>query len=358
MKIILVLLLIFTKNDDLHLVRADKKLSYKFIALSLPVAVYAVLNNISRQKKFLQKAIFPMLHETTKHNDGSITETDLKKITTYYGLAVPAILGEAFCALQGRELTHDERWASSCQGAMTGLFDDFFDEQYLEDWAIESKINSHVDTATKKSNEILFDQFYSGALHHVPDKALMQQTLMDVYHAQVQSKKQKDEHIGEKEILDITLYKGGTSLLFYRSAFSPTATTAEEKLLYDLGGLMQLANDIFDVYKDRESGIKTIVTETDSIQKIIDLLQQKTAECFSDAYSIGFDQKNVKKFLNIISIGIFSRCFVCLDQLKKNEPLTGNKFCVQQYERKDLICDMDTKKNMLRSAAYHIKLIR
>jgi len=59
-------------------------------------------------------------------------------------------------------------------------------------------------------------------------------------------------------------------------------------------------------------------------------------------------------FLNILSIAIFSRCFVCLDQLESNERLTSNQFIVSAYSRNQLICDMDKKINMLRSAKKHI----
>jgi hypothetical protein len=54
-------------------------------------------------KKHLQQNILPLLNVAKQSNDGSLDESDFKKITHYYGLAVPAILGEAFCALHGRK---------------------------------------------------------------------------------------------------------------------------------------------------------------------------------------------------------------------------------------------------------------
>ena len=92
---------------------------------------FIVISNINRQNKFIQKNINPLLDEAKKINDGNLEENDLKKITGYYGLAVPAILGEAFCTLRGKKMTDKERLASTCQGAMTGLGDDFFDKQRL-----------------------------------------------------------------------------------------------------------------------------------------------------------------------------------------------------------------------------------
>ena len=92
---------------------------------------FTTVSNINRQKKFIRKNITPQLTEAQKMADGSLDNNDLKKITGYYGLAVPAILGEAFCALRGESMTDKERLASTCQGATTGLFDDFLINKIL-----------------------------------------------------------------------------------------------------------------------------------------------------------------------------------------------------------------------------------
>ena len=129
-------------------------------------------------------------------------------------------------------------------------------------------------------------------------------------------------------------------------------------MIYDLGSLMQFSNDIFDVYKDRDNGIKTLVTETDHIKPIRDLLKQQLSVYYKSTHDFGFPKKQLAQFLSILSLGIFSRAFVCLDQLEKNEVLTGNTFSVQHYSRKQLICDMEVLRNKLRSARYHNTLIK
>ena len=318
--------------------------------ICLPGNIYRVLHQIIIQKKFMQANTDAILHNAVTRNDGSLDQQDIKKINQYYGLAVPAILGEAFCALRGEKMTLTERWASTSQGAMTGLFDDFFDKDYLADEAVEKMIRSQNALSPKRSNHELFDLFYTSALNHSPDKKLVQETLMNVYKAQVESKKQTEDFITREVLFDITFQKGGSSVIFYRSAFSPAASTEELKLLYNLGGMMQLANDIFDVYKDREAGIKTMITETKSIKEVRLFFKKSLHEYYQNALETSFSIKNVRAFLDIISIGIFSRCFVCLDQLLKNETETGNEFDVHKYSRKQLICDMDKKSNMLRSA--------
>jgi hypothetical protein len=121
---------------------------------------------------------------------------------------------------------------------------------------------------------------------------------------------------------------------------------------------MQLGNDIFDVYKDREKNIRTLVTEAKKVNDIRTLLLERLNYAYQAAYLLPYPNKRVKHFLNNLSLGVFSRCFVCLDHLEQNEKITDGVFQVKAYSRSQLICDMDTKKNMLRSAAYHIKTIK
>ncbi|MEO7307463.1 MAG: hypothetical protein ABIR78_06635 [Ferruginibacter sp.] len=320
------------------------------------VVPFSTASNISKQKNFIKKHIDPELEKAKKSGDGSLDENDYKKITGYYGLAVPAILGEAFCALRGDSMTDNERMASTCQGAMTGLGDDFFDKQRLSDQGVKDFIEKPELFIGNSSSERLFLDFYKTALANAPQRAQMQQQIFKVFQAQLLSKQQDSPGLSYEIIKDITIRKGAESLLYYRTAFEHPVKNGEEKMLYALGGLMQLSNDIFDVYKDHQSGVSTLVTTATKIKELrfyYSALLQTGKEA---ALRSGYPKKNVRKFIRIISIGIFSRCYVCLDQLEKNEKRTNGVFDLKAYLRKDLVCDMDTTGNKLRSLGYHFKI--
>ena len=127
-------------------------------------------------------------------------------------------------------------------------------------------------------------------------------------------------------------------------------------MLYALGGLMQLSNDIFDVYKDHQSGVNTLVTTATKIKELRFYYTAIFQVASKAAYRSGYPKKNIRKFMGIINIGIFSRCYVCLDQLQKLEKRSGGIFDPGAYSRKDLICDMDTAGNKWRSLKYLIKI--
>jgi hypothetical protein len=334
-----------------------KKISLTANSLQAPFLVSGILRDLRTQKGFIQKHILPHLNEAMRNNDGSIEENDIKKITGYYGLAVPAILGEAFCVLRGKRMNDKERFTSTCQGAMTGLFDDFFDKQRLSDKALMEFLLNPTGTTAESANENLFLHFYVTALANAHDTKLMQEKLYRVYHAQVLSKEQSAPGLTYEQVKDITLQKGAESLIFYRTAFANPTDIREEKMLYCLGGLMQLSNDIFDVYKDHQQKIFTLVTTAKKIRELRTLFSTLLKIGYAAAYKTNYPRKNVKHFLSILSLGIFSRCYVCLDQLEKLETRSGNSFEPSKYKRKDLVCDMDTAANKLRSLRYHLRTI-
>lgn len=319
---------------------------------------FNTVSYIGRQQKFLKKHIAPKIAAAQQMADGSLDEQDIKKINGYYGLAVPAILGEAFCVLRGQAMTDKERLCSSCQGAMTGLGDDFFDRQRLSEQGVKDFIERPEQFSGSSASEKLFLDLYKTALANAPQATQMQEQLYQVFYAQLLSRQQDVPGLSYEVIKDITIRKGAESLLYYRTAFEHPLKTSEQNMLYSLGGLMQLSNDIFDVYKDLQAGVSTMVSTATSIRQLrfhySALLEISTAM----AYRTGYPKENTRKFLGVLYMGIFSRCYVCLDQLERLEKRSGGIFDPKAYSRKDLVCDMDTLGNKLRSARYMMKLLK
>lgn len=56
--------------------------------------------------------------------------------------------------------------------------------------------------------------------------------------------------------------------------------------------------------------------------------------------------------MRFISLTII-RGLVCLDCLEKNERLTNNTFIVKDYERNQLVCDMEMLKNFFQMIRYY-----
>jgi len=321
---------------------------------SLPGLLLFLLKSFYKQSRFIKIHIDPVLKDFQGKTDTHLTKKDLYKIKKYYGFAVPAILGEAFCLLRGQTLSKKERLALSCLGASTGLYDDFFDDSSMSLDHIKSLTINPEETLAENNRELLFIKFYLKALANAPYPELLLKKAKDVFDAQVLSKQQTDANITIENIQSITYQKGGVSLLLYRSVLNYFTPPEEEQLLYALGKIMQLENDIFDVYKDRENGIKTLITTENKIAN----LRANYIELYNEVAELlqqtSFRKRNKKLFIRYVSL-IILRGLVCLDCLEKNELQSDNQFRVEKYSRAQLICDMEKTSNLGKVLRYYVQ---
>lgn len=322
--------------------------------IKFPGLLWRVYRNLKVQKHFIKQTLAPDIEKSKKENDNSLNEADFRKITHYYGFAVPAIMGEGFCLLRGKSLSERERSALTYLGALTGLFDDFFDKKELAEHYLKNLTDNPENAETSDANERLFVRFAQKALKNAFNPDALKQAAKKVYEAQILSKKQTQSALNQEEIKDITLKKGGFSILFYRSIFQEPADELEKEMLYYLGGVGQLENDIFDIYKDSVGGIKTLATTATKIQELREAYSSFMQTTFQLVYKTTSPLKNKKKFLRFIAL-IIARGFVCLDFLEKNEKKTNSAFSLKEYERQDLVCDMGTLKNNLKLINYYLK---
>ncbi len=320
----------------------------------LPFTYLRLLRAVSKQRSYIQRTLVNELVPYKENADGSLEDSDFSKITNYYAYGVPAILGTAFGVLRGVPVNDSEREVLMYLGALTGLFDDFFDKKGLSDAEILELINNPSTLKAGTDSEKLFLQFYNKALASVVNAEQMKKAFFSVYLAQVESKRQTKSDIGKEDLFYITLKKGGESLVFYRKALAHPLEEREEAMLYSLGGLMQMGNDIFDVYKDTRAGIRTLANTTENIDTVRQVFTNLLNETFLLVEQTNYPQHNINAFIRTISLAI-SRCFVCLNQFEKLEKRSGNKFIPSAYSRTDLICDMEKPGNIFHSVYFHLK---
>lgn len=320
----------------------------------LPKLFTSLWRSFERQKQFLKVTLTHDIEQSKRENDNTLSDRDYKKMTGYYGFAVPALLGEGFCMLRGRSMSAKERLAITYLGALTGLFDDFFDEQKIPEEHIMEMIIHADERLANNSNERLFVKFCQIALENAEDADLVKNVAYKVFDAQVLSRKQKLSSTKPEEVKDITFKKGGLSLLFYRSIFKDQIHENEEKMLCYLGGIGQLENDIFDIYKDSQQGIRTLATLTNKIDDLRKVYVDLMGQTFELVRQTPYSTANKNKFLHFISL-IICRGFVCLDFLEENEPRTDHQFIINKYEKKDLICDMGKVSNTVKLFNYYTK---
>ena len=326
----------------------------KFNNLAHFFPTYAsMLGDFRRQRVFLRRVILPLVEEAARKNDGSLDEDDFQKMLNYYGFGVPAIVGEGFCTLRGKSMNQGERMASTCQGVITGLYDDFFDKTKMDTGRIKDMMHRPFDFNPASSLENLFIQFLRLTHQHAPDTGALNKAFDRVFDIQLRSKKQTSTGMDHAALLRLTMDKGACSLLFYRTVFIHQLINGEREAIYEVGGLMQFANDLFDVYEDSREGINTLVTRANHIRDLRAVYQNQLDKAFSAIKSIPYPGHSKKLYMRKLSLGI-SRCMVCLDQLEDLEKRNGDVFSAADFSRKELICDMEKPGNLLRSLYHHL----
>ena len=288
-------------------------------------------------------------------NDGSLTPQDLKKITSYYSLGVPGVLGESFCVLRKKPMTENERLCLTFLGGISGLLDDLFDDPEKQANHLEKFILQPESLKPMNSYEALLLHFYLLGLKHSVNPGILKKQALQVFRSQQQSKDQQNPGNSRQEIQDITYAKGGASFIFYRLCLNNSLQEEEEKLLFHLGGLMQLGNDIFDVWEDHQTGTKTAATLCTDIPELRREFINEMNLSSKLARKTNFRKDLVEKFLRSTSLGL-SRVLVCLDQFEKLQFSSGNQFLIEKYSREQMICDMQRPENQFKAIKYALKL--
>ncbi len=329
-----------------------KKCKAFIVILSI---VFRINKFIQKQKRFLNKSFLFDLNDFEQIN--LIDKEDIQKIYNYYGLAVPGILGEFFCILRGSPLKEKERAAFTYFGSITGIFDDFFDKYQYSDELILSFISHPTEGIFKNPIDKLFYSLYKKFKGISLNFNRVERCNLNVFDAQVLSRNQTKKNLTNDELNEISFQKGSTSLLSYWAVINEPETPETEKLIGNLGALLQFENDIFDVYKDSKNNIHTLITDTIDIN----IVKQEYLSLFytfkNSLHKSTYTTTNKTKFYRFL-LAVIVRGFVCLDFLFEAQLSTNNKFILSNYSRKQLVCDMETPRNLLKTFKYYMAFLK
>ncbi|RKS53812.1 hypothetical protein BC962_2071 [Gillisia mitskevichiae] len=323
--------------------------------LKLPSVAFFLFQNVREQKKFLNKHVLPELQSFKANNDGSLKKEDFNKFSKYYALGVPAILGYAFGVLRGSPLNFAERTTITYLGGISGLLDDLFDEQDKEVMHLKDFIIAPEKLLPINSYEALLKHCYLRGLRSSENPEALKQQAKEVFNTQAESELQLNKKLSEKKIKELTFLKGGHSFLFYRLCLDHKLEKEEKEMIYQLGGLMQLGNDIFDVYEDVQQNIETLAIKSESIHLLRNSFTSELNITVALIEKCNSPKKQLQEFTRIVLFGL-SRVYVCLDQFEKLQTSETSLFQPEEYSRNQLICDMQLLKNKNAAIKYYLRL--
>lgn len=286
--------------------------------------------------------------------DESLNQKDRDKIEKYYGLGVPAIIGEFICFLRNQEMSLTERKASTYQGVITGLFDDLFDEKEADDSYILDLMNHPYEHVCKEQYEALICHSFAQFDQVITDHQMLQKVMKQIYDVQVLTRIQTNDDIDRELLLQITKDKGGHSVVFFVLPFVQSMTQHEIDAWYKVGAAMQYGNDLFDVYKDSQAGIYTLPILNTNLSRTKQEITQLLNDAMKALSNLPYSKGKIEFFKSTFLFAM-ARCFVCLEQFENLLPDQNAPFQVENYSRSELICDMEKPKNLWKSVQYFLK---
>jgi hypothetical protein len=318
--------------------------------------IIRIAKELKIQRKYINCFLNPYLIQLENKHSGKFQPEQLKKIRDYYALFIPTILCSSYKYLYGQQYTDAERKRATLFGILTPVGDDLFDLDRLDDKAIyQITYNPDKYEATTFSARVA-KEIQSFMLRDVPHKTEYLEAARNVYEIQLETIKQTDATIDDEELARITFAKGGYSVIIYHQIMDP-ADKAMWKVLFYIGSLMQLGNDLFDMFKDLRDGIITLPDRCTDFQKLKRLYMARVRECNRLIYSLPYKHRSKEQFATSMHL-ITSRSIVVLDKMIHLENQLGRPLNFNQLSRKQLICDMEKGKNIMKWLYYSYTLPR
>lgn len=318
-------------------------------------AFIKVYRELRIQKKYNQTFLIPYLDELEKKYEGKFLPDQRTKILKYYGLFITSFLCSSYKKLYGKTLSEAERKRATLFGILTPVGDDLFDMDKLDHKAIRQiTFAPEKYTATTFSARVA-KEIQGFLLSDVPHKDAYIKASKAVLDIQEETVKQTNVSITQTEIERITYTKGAVSVIIYHQCLDDAADEQMQEVLFLIGSLYQLGNDIFDLYKDVRDNIYTLVNTCENYaalqERFLDRIKWQNQKIMDLPYA-----KKDKEAFCIVMNTINARSMVALDQFIQFEKQHKSKINWWQQERKAMIVDMEKASNFLKWLHYIWKL--
>ena len=223
-----------------------KSLSVYKTYLALGAKVYVI--NRARSRAFIRR-----LNQLLESKGYPLSTRQAERIRQY--TIQSCITNSWFTTLRGNRPTPAETQRALYLGAFTPVYDDLMDQQNHRHEELMKVICQEKPPTTP--DLFLLKQLYDSLLEITNNPKTFKEALSLVGKSQNQSMLQSShEKIDHQTLWKVTKDKGGHATLLYRSVLSHPLLPGEQKAIFQLGSLLQLTNDLFDVYKDHQNGFQ------------------------------------------------------------------------------------------------------
>jgi hypothetical protein len=286
------------------------------------------------------------LYTVEERFNGKFDKKTLEKIVKRYSIQ-QHFINDSFSSLFGRNNIEKEKERNLLYFIMVSVYDDFFDDKTLTIEQIDSIFYRPETFTAETFFEKVFIYTHTRLLNDVADKAQYFKDFEGLHIAQKDSLIQFNPNVTDEALLSITTRKGGYCLLMCRHYLETPYLPEADASWYALGGVIQLTNDLYDIYKDMQEGIITLAIRAKQYEAIY-ALYHRHAEALNETIRQLPVTKNRKSDLSIILNVIAAFGYVSLDNIKRLQANNSNNSILPAFDtlaRKELIIDMEKNSN-------------
>jgi hypothetical protein len=302
-----------------------------------------------------RKAVKLLKHIEIKFN-GNFAPATFKKIKKFQGIQ-QYIINDSFAKLENRYTNKLERENNKLYFILASLYDDLMDENIVSKEVLNETFLNPENAKPESFSEAVLIDTHLKLMGLVHDKEAYQKVLHSIHHAQLDSLEQLKNDISLERILSITERKGGYSLLMSRHYIQMTANETIDHCWYQLGGMIQMTNDLYDIYKDTIAGIYTFANTQNSYEKIKADYELQVNKYKSSINQLAFKESN-KLMLQIKLSLIPALGYVALENLKRLQGENNTLQPFKDYPRKELIVDMEKVRNIVKLFKYSYQIAK
>jgi len=288
--------------------------------------------------------------------NGKFSPTTFKKIKKFQGIQ-QYIINDSFAKFENRTTNTKERENNKLYFVLASLYDDLMDENIVSQAVLNEMFLNPAQATPRSFSETVLIDTHLKLLSLVHHKEAYQKVLNSIHQAQIDSLEQLKSDISLDRILSITERKGGYSLLMCRHYIEMSNNENIDNCWYQLGGMIQMTNDLYDIYKDTVAGIHTFANTQNEFDKIRDQYVSQIHKYKTSVEKLDYDDS--KKLIFQIKLSLIPALgFVALENLKQLQGRAERLKPFAAYPRKDLIIDMEKIKNIVKLIKYSYQMAK
>lgn len=263
-------------------------------------------------------------------------------------------INDSFTQLFGRKSKKKEHERNILFTIMSCIYDTIMDDGMMEVHELDKMLSDPEQYQCIGFYDKALKDVYLKLLCLIDEKEVYKNVIKSVHRAQIDSLMQKDRGLSMDEIIFITKRKGGYSLLAAQFLLDVHYDKELSSCWYELGALVQMMDDLYDIHEDLQQGISTFCNVSQSYSFIKGIYDDQVKVLSRTINDLALPDCRKKRFKVSLSL-IPALGYVALDNIAKNL-VSGDQLPNLMYvPRKRLITDMEKYSNLIRLMKYCFK---